>query len=209
MVENDGHKLESQIVISVFQFNYYRPQRSWGKIIFSEACVRNSVHGGVSARLHAGIHTPLGPEADTPLGPEADTRPDPRSRFPPYPEQTSIRNRPPGTVHPGRYGQQAGGMHPTGMHTCLWNQFQSFHSFFYKKVKETIGGSKGGARDAPPPPGGPNSFIFMQFSGKKLKNNSTFGSWRTPLGKILDPPLETLFSVTLTLFLVLQSEVFC
>ena len=38
---------------------------------------------------------------------------------------------------------------------------------------------------------GPNSFIFMQFSGKKLKNNSTFGSWRTPLGKILDPPLST------------------
>ena len=39
------------------------------------------------------------------------------------------------------------------------------------------------------PPGGPNSFIFMQFSAKKLKSNSTFGSWHTPLGKILDPPL--------------------
>ena len=25
----------------------YRPQRSWGKVIFSEACVNNSVHGGV------------------------------------------------------------------------------------------------------------------------------------------------------------------
>ena len=25
---------------------YYRPQRSWGKVIFSEACVKNSVHGG-------------------------------------------------------------------------------------------------------------------------------------------------------------------
>ena len=25
---------------------YYRPQRSWGKVIFSEACVNNSVHGG-------------------------------------------------------------------------------------------------------------------------------------------------------------------
>ena len=23
---------------------YYRPQRSWGKVIFSEACVKNSVH---------------------------------------------------------------------------------------------------------------------------------------------------------------------
>ena len=38
-------------------------------------------------------------------------------------------------------------------------------------------------------PPGPNSFIFMQFSAKNLKNNNTFQSWRTPLGKILDPPL--------------------
>ena len=26
--------------------HYYRPQRSWGKVIFSEACVKNSVHRG-------------------------------------------------------------------------------------------------------------------------------------------------------------------
>ena len=26
---------------------------------------------------------------------------------------------PPGAVHAGRYGQQAGGTHPTGMHSCL------------------------------------------------------------------------------------------
>ena len=38
-------------------------------------------------------------------------------------------------------------------------------------------------------PGGPNSFIFMQFSAKNMQNDSTFGSWRTPLRKILDPPL--------------------
>ena len=28
--------------------NFYRPQRSWAKVIFSEACVKNSVHGGGS-----------------------------------------------------------------------------------------------------------------------------------------------------------------
>ena len=37
------------------------------------------------------------------------------------------------------------------------------------------------------PPGGPNA-VF----GKILKNNSNFGSWRTPLGKILDPPLTSI-----------------
>ena len=40
-----------------------------------------------------------------------------------------------------------------------------------------------GAPGTRAPPGGPNSFIFMQFSGTKLKNNSTFGSWRPPWGK--------------------------
>ena len=44
--------------------------------------------------MHAGIYTP--------------------------PEQTP----PPGAVHVSRYGQQAGGTHPTGMHTC--------HTFFKK-----------------------------------------------------------------------------
>ena len=28
------------------------------------------------------------------------------------------RYTPPGAVHAGRYGQQAGGTHPTGMHSC-------------------------------------------------------------------------------------------
>ena len=38
---------------------HYRPQRSWGKVIFSEACVNNSVHGGgacVVARGGAWLH---------------------------------------------------------------------------------------------------------------------------------------------------------
>ena len=35
--------------------NCYRPQRSWGKVIFSEACVKNSVHRGrPQAHTHGG-----------------------------------------------------------------------------------------------------------------------------------------------------------
>ena len=39
-------------------FACYRPQRSWGKVIFSEACVKNSVHrGGVHGReVHGAGH---------------------------------------------------------------------------------------------------------------------------------------------------------
>ena len=62
---------------------------------------------GVSAPLHAGIHPP--PHTDqrqTPPRPEADTPP--------------LAAYPPGAVHAGRYGQQAGGKHPTGMHTCMY-----------------------------------------------------------------------------------------
>ena len=52
----------------------YRPQRSWGKVIFSEACVENSVHRGVSRQTNWAdppVQTPPGadtPRADTPLG---------------------------------------------------------------------------------------------------------------------------------------------
>ena len=77
--------------------HFYRPQRSWAKVIFSQACVKNSVHRGggrVSASVHAGIH------------------PSPR-------EQTHLL--------PGKqtaaYGQRAAGTHPTGMHSCLTGAF--------------------------------------------------------------------------------------
>ena len=58
------------------------------------------------------------------------------------------------------------------------------HFYFSKRenIIDIIGGSKGGARDAPPP-GGPNSFIFMQFSAKIINKHTHFGSWRPPWGK--------------------------
>ena len=47
-----------------------------------------------------------------------------RSRDPPgsrHPqEQKPPWSRPPGAVHTGRYGQQAGGMHPVGMQSCFY-----------------------------------------------------------------------------------------
>ena len=43
--------------------------------------------------------------------------------------------------------------------------------------RQTIGGSKGEARDAP---GGPNSFIFMQFSAKNCKIIALLGVGAPP-----------------------------
>ena len=69
----------------------------WGKVIFSVACVKNSVHrGGGLPQCMLGY--PLGPGTS-------------RSRHP-------LDQAPPRAMHAGRFGQQAGSMHPTGMQSC-------------------------------------------------------------------------------------------
>ena len=58
-------------------------------------------------------------------------------------------------------------------------------------VSVSSGGSKGGARDAHPP-GGRNSFNFMQFLGRFVKILgwcSIVEGWGPHLSEILDPPL--------------------
>ena len=62
---------------------YYRPQRSWAKVIFSQACVCPQ-GGGLSASVHAGIYI----WEQTPLHPGS------RCPHPPRP------GRPPGSRHP-------------------------------------------------------------------------------------------------------------
>ena len=99
--------------VNFIQFNpliFYRPQRSCGKVIFSQACVKNSVHsgGGGSTSVHAGIH-PRGqtpPWADTP---QADT---PLDRHPPG-------RHPPGQTTPQQTATVVDGTQLTGMHNCL------------------------------------------------------------------------------------------
>ena len=46
-----------------------------------------------------------------------------------------------------------------------------------------------GAPGTRAPSWGSKFFHFHAVFGKNVKNNSNFGSWRPPLGKILDPPL--------------------
>ena len=84
-------------------FHNYRPQTKFAKFMFLHVSVSHSVHRGGSGPLHAGIHHPNHPPppgSGIPLGPG-----------PPGPDT-------PHAVHAGRYGQQAGGMHPTGIQSC-------------------------------------------------------------------------------------------
>ena len=142
----------------------------WAKVIFSEVCVKNSVHGGSSTwagtppwtrqvhplgpdrytpqtrQVHSldQVHPPgtrqvqppdqvhlLGPGRYTPqtrqvhpLGPgrytpQPGTPPGTRQVHPPDQVPPGPGRYPPPAVHAGRYGQLAGGTHPTGMHSCF------------------------------------------------------------------------------------------
>ena len=91
----------------IAELSYYRPQRSWAKVIFSEACVKNSVHwGGGGVGLVPGGSGP--------------------GRSPIFHGSPNFRG---GLQFGGggclqifkfpRYGSWAAGTHPTGMHSCL------------------------------------------------------------------------------------------
>ena len=67
------HKSKTSVCVQELRFannDFYHPQRSWGKVIFSVACVKNSVHSGGStwAGTPWQVH-PLPPWASTPLPP--------------------------------------------------------------------------------------------------------------------------------------------
>ena len=89
------------------------------RYVFTRVC--DSVHrGGVCPITCWDTHTPL------PWVSEAGTPPRIRGRHPPS------GTRPhPSAVHAGRYRQQAGGTHPTGMHSC-------FICFQYVLIKHSL-----------------------------------------------------------------------
>ena len=78
---NPDRKLHSGYVknyhLSIIMITlFYRMQRSWGKVIFSEECVKNSVHRG--DRSHGTPPRQVHPRAGTPPGqvhPQAGTPP--------------------------------------------------------------------------------------------------------------------------------------
>ena len=104
--------------------------------VFTPVC--HSVHrGGVC--LSACWDTP--PRADTPQEQTPQSRhpweqTSPQEQTPPGRRHPGANTPPSHVVHAGRYGQQAGGTHPTGMHTCFWAEF-AFTSCIDKSNKRT------------------------------------------------------------------------
>ena len=91
---------------------FYRPQRSWAKVIFSQACVKNSVHRGGGCLPQCMLRYTPPDQAEAPDQadpPRADTPPDqadhqhppeqtPRSRHPPK-QTPSFGKQTPATVY--------------------------------------------------------------------------------------------------------------
>ena len=94
----------------------YHPQRSWGKVIFSQVSVILFTGGGVCLSA-CGDTTPQQgrpplDKADSPTARQTPLARRPPGKADPLPWQG---RPPPCAVHAGRYAQQVGGMHPTGM----------------------------------------------------------------------------------------------
>ena len=88
--------------------------------MFSQACVKNSVHrGGVCIKAHTpGQTTPR----QTPAGRHPPGQTIPPGRHPPPP----LGRHPPGR-HPLLAATAADGTHPTGMHSCWFNESDGKH----------------------------------------------------------------------------------
>ena len=89
--------------------------------MFSQACVKNSVHRGEGVWQTPPRQTPLSPgrhpQADTP---QADT---PSDRHTPQADT-------PLTPHPQQTATAVDGTHPTGMHSCLTGNIKTIADQF-------------------------------------------------------------------------------
>ena len=108
--------------------SHYRPQRSWGKVMFLQASVILLTGGCVcvSASVHAGIHPPeqtppewTPPGADTPweqTHPPGADKQTPWEQIPPR-EQTPQEQIPPGSKHTPPGADTPHSRHPPGADT--------------------------------------------------------------------------------------------
>ena len=91
--------------------SFYRPQRSCGKVMF--------LHLSVILFTEVACHTPLGRHTTPWHTPPRQTPP----RHIPPGQTTPPTHHPWADIPPAQcmlgYGQQAGGTHPPGMHSCL------------------------------------------------------------------------------------------
>ena len=123
------------LVFFSFFYYYYRPQRSWAKVIFSQACVKNSVHrggGGCLPQCMLGYTTTTTHPLEQSPPDKADTPPGP-DPLPPDRADPSRSGRPPTPLGPDPPPDQADTPPPreadcsirstSGRYASYWNVF--------------------------------------------------------------------------------------
>ena len=99
---------------------FYRPQRSWAKVMFLQASVI-LLTGGMSASVHAGIPHPQEGGTPPPQGRRHSPRKEAPPTLPPSPKETPPEGDPPGIRS------------MSGRYASYWNAFfyilDSMHSF--------------------------------------------------------------------------------
>ena len=112
---------------------YYRPQRSCGKVMFLHLFLSHSIHSGGASVRHLPGQTI--PQADPPgQTPQTDNPPS-RADIPPAQCMLGYTPRSPAQCMLG-YGQQAGGTHPSGMHTCY--QYQLVKGLIFRPIVNVL-----------------------------------------------------------------------
>ena len=111
----------------------YRQQRSWGKVIFSEACVKNSVHrrGHLRGEVEGsgrGVSRPT-PRREVGGSGWGVSRPTPRERGvsrPTPPRGGCIPACTEADTQPHQMATAVGGTHFTGIHSCYYKAVTNF-----------------------------------------------------------------------------------
>ena len=105
------------------QFDFYRPQMNFVKVMFLHVSVILSTGESEAGTPSRDQTPPQGPGTPWDQAPPRTRHPrdqaSPWHQAPPPRADTSQDQAPPKGVYAGRYGQQAGGMHHTGMQSCF------------------------------------------------------------------------------------------
>ena len=153
----------------------YRPQRSWGKVMFLQASVV-LLTGGVSASVHAGIPSPQGAAPLSRHPPGADN---PQEQDPPGADTSGADTPRADTPPPPPGGDNSlgadtpCGTHPTGMQSCLVN--------FSRKLHENETDWAGNPFLEPKPPKSTSAYCTTKFKANGQNQNKKIGFEVTPI----------------------------
>ena len=120
------------MTISYKDYCNYRPQQSYGKVMFLHLSVSHSVHWGGGRGVYVGVthRTETSPQTETPLDRDLPQTETPWTKTP---------ERPPGQSLPGQRQRPPLDRDPCGRYESDWNAFLFYSKFTLAKNSLTKG----------------------------------------------------------------------